>query len=170
MTGASGGVGVWVVQLASLAGAEVIGTCGPDNVEMVKTLGACTVLNYRTTSLREWGQDPQNQVDIVIACSGGKSLEDAWWVVKNGGALISIVGPPGQVKPQGCKAKDVRDLFFIMEPIGEHLAKITKLVEQGRCRPVIDSVWSLEEYERAFERADSGRARGKVVIDMGVAS
>ena len=52
VTGASGGVGLWVVQLAKLAGCEVVGTCGPDNIESVKSYGAVEVVNYRTTSLR----------------------------------------------------------------------------------------------------------------------
>ena len=168
VTATSGGVGAWLVQLASLAGAEVVGTCGPDNVEMVKTFGASTVINYRTTSLCEWGQEPQNQVDIAIDCIGRSSLEDAWWAVRDGGILISIAQPPEQVRPEECKGKDVKDMFFIMEPNAGHLSQITQLVEEGNCRPIVDSVWGFEEYDKAFERADSGRARGKVVIDMGV--
>ena len=166
VTAASGGVGIWVVQLAHLAGAEVIGTCGPDNVEMVSDLGANLVINYRATSLRDWGQDPQNQVDVIIDCSGRQSLEDAWWAVREGGLLIGIVQPPEQARPEGCRAKDVRSLFFIMEPNGRHLAQITKLIDEGKCRPIVDSVWRFEEYEKAFDKADSGRARGKVIIDM----
>lgn len=155
-----------MIQLARLAGAEVIGTCGPDNVEMVRGLGASLVINYRATSLRDWALDPQNQVDIVIDCSGRQSLEDAWWAVREGGLLIGIVQPPEQAKPEGCTAKDVRNFFFIMESNGEHLSQITKLIEEGKCGPVVDSVWQFEEYDKAFGRADSGRARGKVIIDM----
>ena len=166
VTAASGGVGVWVVQLARLAGAEVIGTCGPDNAEMVRNLGASLVINYRETSLREWAQDPQNQVDIVIDCSGRQSLEDAWWLVKEGGLLIGIVQPPEQARPEGCRAKDVKSLFFIMEPNGEHLAQVTTLIDEGKCGPIVDSVWRFEQYNEAFARADSGWARGKVIIDM----
>ena len=166
VTGASGGVGIWIVQLARLAGAEVIGTCGPDNVEMVRNLGASLVINYRATSLSDWAQNPRNQVDIVIDCSGRQSLEDAWWALREGGLLIGIVQPPEQARPEGCRAKDVRSLFFIMEPNGGQLAQVTKLIEEGKCGPVVDSVWEFEEYEKAFERADSGRAKGKVIIDM----
>ncbi|MCJ1238954.1 hypothetical protein MMC14_006946 [Varicellaria rhodocarpa] len=53
-----------------------------------------------------------------------------------------------------------------MEPNGAHLEQITKLVDEGKCRPFVDSVWSLESYQKAFERADSWRAAGKVVLDL----
>lgn len=166
VTGASGGVGQWVVQLAHLAGAEVIGTCGPDNIKLVQSLGAKKAINYRATNLREWGQTPQNQVDIVIDCSGRQALEDSWWIVRDRGLLISIFQPPEHMIPVGCKAKDVKNFFFIMQPNGAHLEQITKLVEEGECHSVVDSVWRLEDYEEAFERADSGHAVGKVVLDL----
>lgn len=166
VTGASGGVGQWVVQLAHLAGAEVIATCGSDNLKLVETLGAKTAINYHATHLREWGQTAQNQVDIVIDCSGRQALADAWWTVRDGGFLISIVQPPEQVRPIGCKAKDVGNFFFIMQPKGAQLEQITKLVEEGKCHPAVDSVWRLEDYKQAFERADSGHAVGKVVLDL----
>ncbi|KAL9036075.1 MAG: hypothetical protein Q9214_006297, partial [Letrouitia sp. 1 TL-2023] len=68
VTAASGGVGTWLVQLARLAGADVIGTCGPSNVDFVRSLGAIEVLDYRTTDLSTWGSNQQNQVDVVIDC------------------------------------------------------------------------------------------------------
>jgi NADPH:quinone reductase-like Zn-dependent oxidoreductase len=166
ITAASGGVGMWAVQLAHLAGATVIGTCGPDNVELVKSLGASEVINYRATDMREWAQTPGKKVDVVLDCVGGKSLEDAWWCVKDGGHLLSIFQPPKQVQPAEYKGKDVKDLFFIMSPNGLHLKEITKLVEQGKCRPMVDSVWPLEQFEEAFKRMDSGHARGKIILDL----
>jgi len=166
VTAASGGVGAWLVQLARWAGAEVVGTCGPDNVDFVRSLGATEVINYRATDLKEWAKDDEKKVDLVIDCVGGKSLEGAWWCVKDGGMIISICQPPEQVKPAGWAGKDVKNLFFIMSPNGPQLKEITKLVEEGTCKPVVDSVWAFEEYEEAFKRLDSGHARGKVVLDF----
>ena len=170
VTAASGGVGAWVVQLARLAGADVIGTCGPENVKFVESLGVTEVLDYGMTDICEWAQNPRNQVDVVIDCSGRKVLGDAWWAVRDGGLLISIFQPPEQVRPAGCKGKKVKNFFFIMQPNRAHLEMITKLVEEGKCHPVVDSVWRFGDYERAFERADSGRAVGKVVLDLGAAA
>ncbi|KAI4210578.1 MAG: hypothetical protein LQ351_006556 [Letrouitia transgressa] len=166
VTAASGGVGTWLIQLARLAGADVIGTCGPSNIDFVRSLGASEVLDYRTTDLSTWGSHQQNQVDIVVDCIGGRSLEGAWWAVKDGGVLISINQPPDQVRPESLKSRNVKSLFFIMDSVGKQLEQITRLIDEGKCEPTIDSVYSFNEYSDAFERLESGHAKGKVVIDL----
>lgn len=166
VTAASGGVGMWVTQLASLLGADVVGTCGPENVALVKSLGAGEVLNYRTTSLREWAKKPGKNVDVVIDCIGRKSLEEAWWAVRDGGVILSIFQPPTQVRPEDYKGQAVKDVFFVMAPNRKHLEQITKLVEDGKCRPMVDSVWPLEQFKEAFGRLDGGHSRGKIVFDL----
>lgn len=153
VTGASGGVGLWVVQFAKLAGAEVVGTCGSHNIKLVESLGAKEVIDYRTLSLQDWARDSENQVDVVINCSGRKALEDAWWTVKDGGVLISIVQPTEPVRPPGCSGKNVKNWFFIMQPNRAQLEQITKLIDDGKCCPLVDSVWRFEDYEKAYERA-----------------
>lgn len=165
VTAASGGVGTWIVQIASLIGAEVIGTCGPDNVDHVRALGAKEVLDYRAIDLSEWGQDAANKVDLVIDCIGGKSLEDAWSCLRDNAVIMSIYEPPKERRP-AVFASGVRDLFFIMEPSGADLTQITKLIQEGKCRPVVDSVWPLEQFRSAYQRLDSGHARGKVIFDL----
>lgn len=166
VTAASGGVGMWVVQLAKLAGATVIGTCGPDNVERVKSLGASEVVNYRATDLKSWGQTAINKVHVVIDCIGGKPLEDAWWCIKDTGTLVSISQPPKQARQEGDSGKDVRSFFFVMSPNRLNLEAITKLVKEGKCHGFVDSVWPLEQFEEAFKRLDTGHARGKIVLDL----
>lgn len=165
VTAASGGVGIWVTQIASVIGATVIGTCGSRNVDFVKGLGASEVIDYRKTDLRKWAQEPGNQVDVVVDCVGGGSLADAWWCMKDGGVLVSIFQPPEQVRPEGLE-KSVKSLFFVMDPKREHLEAITELVEMGKCRPVVDSIWPLELFEEAFARLDGGHARGKIIFDL----
>jgi NADPH:quinone reductase-like Zn-dependent oxidoreductase len=166
VTAASGGVGVWLVQIGKLLGAEIIGTCGPKNVEFVKSLGASEVLNYRTTDIKAWASDEKNKVDLVIDCIGGKSLEDAWWTLKDNATFLGIVQPPEQKKPEGLELPNVTSKFFIMTPSGKDLEEITKLVEAGKAWPIVDSVWSLEQFEHAYARLESGHARGKVVFDL----
>lgn len=169
VTAASGGVGAWVVQLAKLAGASVVGTCGPDNLGFVRGLGADEVLDYRSVDLKSWvAADGGRKVDVVVDCIGRKALADAWWALREGGIVMSIFQPPGDMRPQGCETKDVKEVFFIMEPVGEHLEAITRLVEEGKCRGFVDSVWPLELFQEAFKRVESGHARGKVIIDLGL--
>ncbi|KAH8590649.1 hypothetical protein B0O99DRAFT_634350 [Bisporella sp. PMI_857] len=166
VTAASGSVGSWVVQLAKVAGAEVIGTCGPDNIDFVRSLGASEVLNYRSEDLKAWAEGEGKKVDIVIDTIGRKSLEDAWWTVKDGGLLMSIFQPPESARPQGYKGKDVKNFFFIMVPDGKNLAKVSKLLEEGKVKPNLDSVFPFEKFEDAFKRVEGGHAKGKVVIEI----
>lgn len=166
VTAASGGVGIWLVQLATLLGAEVVATCGARNVEFVKSLGAKEVLDYRIADLKEWAQSSAKKVDVVVDCVGGKALGDAWWTVKDGGVVLSIYQPPLQVRPQALEGERVKDLFFVMQPVRRQLEEISKLVEKGLCRGLVDSVWPLEQYEEVFKRLDGGHAKGKIVFDL----
>jgi len=168
VTGASGGVGLWVVQLAKLAGCEVVGTCGPDNIESVKSYGAVEAVNYRTTSLKSWVEEDESRMfDVAVDCVGKSSLEDAWWAVKDNGTLISICQPPENSKPKGLKKEGVRNMFFIITPNGEQLKKISGLWEEGKVRPVVDSVFKFEDFENGFKRVANGHAKGKVIISLG---
>ena len=164
VTAASGGAGVWMVQLAKWAGAEVIGTCSADNVDVLRSLGADVVLDYTKTDIKQWAADEANRADLVIDCIGGKSLEDAWWVVRDGGVLLSISQLPEGKKPQGAPA-NVRSEFFVMTTSGEQLRKISTLVEEGM-RPALDSVVPFDQYQRAFEKLAGGKTKGKIVLDL----
>ena len=105
-------------------------------------------------------------VDIVFDLFGGKTLEDALFCVKEGGSLISIFEPPEGKRPEGLKNKGVKNEFFIITPNGQQLAEVSKLLNEGLCEVVVDSVWDFENYEKAFERLDGVHANGKVVIKV----
>ncbi len=172
VTAASGSVGTWIVQLARWAGAEVIASSGADSIERVKLLGASEVLDYRAVNIKEWAlSDPSHNVDLVIDCIGRNSLADAWWVVKSGGTLISIFEPPEQQRPKEIDAEKerIKNFFFIQEALGEHLKKVVEIWEEEGFKTALDSVYPLEKFEEAVARLESGKARGKVVLDMGVA-
>jgi hypothetical protein len=169
ITAASGGVGVWMVQLAKWAGAHVTATCGTKNIDWVKSLGADEVIDYTKTNIKEWASGEGKKVDVVIDCIGGKSLEDAWWTVTAGGTLISINGYTEKAKPAGA-ADNVRSFFFIMKTVGEQLQKVTDLIESGIGKPALDSVFPIDQFQDAFKRVASGKASGKVVLDLGVSS
>lgn len=163
VTAAAGGVGVWLVQLARAAGLHVIAQIGSkENEKFVRELGAAETINYKETSLKDWA-DQGGRADIVMDSLGGKTLEECWYAVKEGGLLISIVKATDETKPPGFD-RDVRDLFFIMRPDGKQLAEIANLLEKSQCQPILDSVWELEDYEKAFQKLDEGHARGKIVI------
>lgn len=168
--GASGGCGIWLVQLAKAAGLYVVGTCGPSNKQFVLDLGADEVLDYSEIGPKAWAAaDETRKVNLAVDCVGGKSLEEAWTAVKDGGLVLTIVPTPGYAdpeKPSEGVGKDVTGRFFIMTEDGKQLEECTRLIEAGTCRPAVDSVWRFDEWEKAFEKVNRGHARGKVVLQI----
>lgn len=169
---ASGSVGVYVTQLAKLAGLHVIGTTGTRNVDFVKSLGADEVLDYTKTDLRTWvAENPSRKVDFVFALAGGASRDQAWHTLKENGRLLTIV-PSADLKwvfdldtPEGVD-RSIKGRFFIMHPSGQQLEKITELIEAGKLKPLVDSVWEFEDYAKAIERLNSGKTSGKVILKV----
>lgn len=170
ITAAAGGVGVWAVQLARLVGVgHVVGSCGPSNAQFVRDRGAHEVVDYTATQdLSSWAdRDGGGRFDLVLDCVGGTLLEQCWRCVRDRGTLISIAQPPAPRRPASGVGEDVRGMFFIVEADGAQLELITELIETGKCRAVLDSVYALEEFEAAFDRSRGGHLRGKVVLKIG---
>lgn len=169
ITAASGGVGVWGAQLAHLAGADVVGTCGPSNVDLVRGLGADRVLDYTQINIWDWvSADRKDRgFDVVLDCIGGKTLTDAWKCARKGGRVVSVAEPPDSQKPIEGIAEQVEGVWFIVSGSGEQLAHITDLIENDKCRAVVDRVYSLENWDDAFSRLEGGHAKGKVVLRVG---
>lgn len=149
----AGGVGVWVVQLARAASVkEIVAIVGPDNIDFVKSLGATKVINYRQQSLGDFIKADGEKVDLAIDM-------DCWTAVKEGGTLVSIREPPSGQKPVEGVEKDIKDLFFIMEPYGWQLKDVADLLETGEARAIVDSIYKLEQFKETFARLDTGHAR-----------
>src|SRR6266550_254176 len=156
--GAAGGVGVFAVQLARWAGAQVIATASARNRDFLRELGASAVIDYTTTRFEEGVHD----VDLVFDLVGGDTLQRSWQVVKQGGMLVSVVSP----RPSFAEAKahGVRPVWFIVEPNREQLIQIGALIDAGRIRPIIDTVLPLSQARQAYEQGTRGHTRGKTVL------
>lgn len=170
VNGASGAVGLWMVQLAALARCTVIGTCTSKNARLVQDMGASETIDYTQTTISQWAENNE-KVDLLLDAVGGKSRDDAWHAIKDNGKLFSIV-PPADMNwvweydpPEGI-SKTIAGRFFVMEPNGQHLGYITQFIEQGKVRALVDSVHKLEDYQNAFERMTSRRAVGKIVLKI----
>ncbi len=156
--GAAGGVGVFAVQLARWAGAQVIATASARNRDFLRELGANEIIDYTTTRFEEVVHD----VDLVFDLVGGDTLVRSWQVVKPGGVLVSVVSP----RPSFAEAKahGVRPVWFIVEPNREQLIQIGALIDAGRIRPIIDTVLPLSQARQAYEQGARGHTRGKTVL------
>ena len=156
--GAAGGVGVFAVQLARWAGAQVIATASARNRDFLRELGANEIIDYTTTRFEEVVHD----VDLVFDLVGGDTLVRSWQVVKPGGVLVSVVSP----RPSFAEAKahGVRPVWFIVEPNREQLIQIGALIDAGRIRPIIDTVLPLSQARQAYEQGARGHTRGKITL------
>ncbi len=179
----SGGVGTLGIQLAKHLGATVATTTSAANAALVQGLGADIVIDYKTQNF----EDVLREMDLVLHSQDGKTLEKSLRVLRRGGKLISISGPPDSefateinaptfVKMvvwllsagtrRRAKGLGVGYSFLFMKANGNQLREITRLIEAGVIRPVIDKVFPFESANEALTHVDSGRAKGKVVIQI----
>ena len=156
--GGVGGVGVFAVQLAHWAGAQVIATASARNRGLLRELGANEIIDYTTTRF----EDVIHDVDLVFDTVGGDTLQRSWQVIKPGGALVSIVSPPPPADVT--QGHDVRFVWFVVEPNRDELVHIGALIDAGQIRPIIDTVFPLAQARQAYEQAAKGHTRGKIVL------
>ncbi|WP_119391047.1 NADP-dependent oxidoreductase [Taklimakanibacter lacteus] len=179
----SGGVGAIAIQLAKHLGATVATTAGAANFDLVKSLGADIVVDYRKQDFEKI----LTGYDVVLNSQDAKTLAKSVHVLKPGGKLISISGPPDpefakqrrlnvmlklvlRFLSRGIRAKarrlGITYSFHFMWAQGNQLSKITSLVESGTIRPVVDRVFPFEAANEALAYVEEGRAKGKVVIKV----
>jgi len=179
----SGGVGTVAIQLAKHLGATVATTASAANADMLKRLGADIVIDYKTEDFSAALKD----VDLVLDTQGGDTLKKSFSVLKPGGKVIGIAGPPDPefVDASGApwffklifsmlshgvrraaKRRDASYSFLFMRANGDQLGKIAALIDAGAIRPVIDRVVPFAETKQVLAYAETGRAKGKVVIQM----
>jgi len=179
----SGGVGTFAIQLAKHIGATVATTASAANSDLVTNLGADVVIDYKTQDFEK----VLNGYDVVLNSLGKDTLEKSLDVLKPGGKLISISGPPDvdfareqklnwllqqvmRLLSFGIRKKARRHgvdySFVLMRANGEQLGQITSLIESDVIRPVIDRIFPFDATKEAFTYLDTGRAKGKVVVKV----
>ena len=179
----SGGVGTIAIQLAKHVGAIVATTTSTANLDLVRSLGADVVIDYKKDDFEKILHD----YDVVLNSLGKETLEKSLRVLKPGGKLISISGPPDpdfakeigsswilrQVMRLGsygirkkAKRHRVSYSFLFMRANGDQLREITSLIDSGVIRPVVDRVFPFESTKEALAYVETGRAKGKVVVKV----
>src|SRR5438874_3192127 len=179
----SGGVGTFAIQLAKHIGATVATTTSTANLDWVKRLGADIVIDYRKDDFETILHD----YDAVLDTLGGEALEKSLRVLKPGGKLISISGPPDpdfatdigstwilrlvmgllsyRIRKKA-KRHHVSYSFLFMRASGDQLREIGSLIDSGIIRPVVDRVFPFEATKEALAYVEKGRAKGKVVVKV----
>jgi alcohol dehydrogenase len=179
----SGGVGSVAIQLAHHLGATVCTTVGQRNVELAKRLGADVAIDYRRTRFEDVARD----CDVVLDSAGGDTLVRCFESVKPGGVVVSIGGTPSAAFARSwglnpiivlairvmsrkataaARSHNARYEYLFVRADGEQLREITRLVESGAIKPLVDRMFPLEQVRDALAYSESGRATGKVVIKV----
>ena len=179
----SGGVGTYAIQLAKHLGATVATTTGTGNVEWVRDLGADIVIDYRTQDFETVARN----FDVVLDSQGKDTLAKSLRILKPGGIAIGIAGPPdpdfarqqGLGLPlrlvmgllswktrQAARRQGARYSFLFMRASGAQLDEITKLIDSGGLRPIVDKTYPFDDAPQALAHVEGGRTKGKVVITM----
>lgn len=179
----SGGVGIIAIQLAKYLGATVATTAGTGSFELLKQLGADVLIDYRTQDFESILKD----YDLVINSQDANTLEKSLSIVKVGGKVISISGPPTpdfaesigasriirfilSLISSGIRRKARRRgigyEFLFMRASGRQLEEITKLIESGVIKTVLDKIYPFEQVNNALAYVEKGHAKGKVVVKI----
>lgn len=160
--GGAGGVGSTAVQLAHWRGAYVIATASARNHEYLKSIGADEVIDYRTTRF----EDVVKNVDVVLDTVGGDTLQRSPAVLREGGTLLTIVGQP---PAQACSERKLRcpspSTATNAQP-SQELAKLGQLFDNGTLKMHMEAVFPLEQAAQALALSETGRARGKIIVQV----
>lgn len=180
----SGGVGTFAIQLAKHIGAFVATTTSSANTDLVKSLGADLVIDYKKEDFANILKD----YDVVLHSNReAKVLENSLKILKPGGTLVSLTGPPTPefAKEIGlawhfqtlmrllsmsvrrkAKKQKVNFKFLFMRADGKQLIEISKLIETGKIRPIVDKIFPFMKTNEAMSYVELGRAKGKVVVKV----
>lgn len=162
--GGAGGVGSFAIQIAKTSGAFVIATAGPDNQQTLKELGADVAVDYKSEDISEVALSHTNGegVNAVFDTVGGDIVEKSAGYTRPFGRAATIIGAQGDLTQMYLKNQTLYGTFLTRER--RRLDEITRLIEQGKIRPLIDEVLDFTEVAKAHERLDSGHGRGKIVL------
>ena len=184
ISGGAGGVGTLAIQLANWLGATVATTASAASTEFVRSLGAETVIDYRTQKFKDVLHDYDGAFDLT----GGQDLSDSFAILKRGAKTVSIAGVPEPVTARAdlnagpllagllwlvstkirrqARQAGVGYRYLFMHPSGEDLRLLAGLVDSGLLRPVIDRVFPFDRIADAFAYLEQGHAKGKVVVQL----
>jgi NADPH:quinone reductase-like Zn-dependent oxidoreductase len=179
----SGGVGTIAIQLAKHLGATVATTTSAKNAALVKDLGADVVIDYTSQDFEQ----VLSGYDVVLNSQDPKTLAKSLNVLKPGGHLVSISGPPDPAFAENlglnallklvirllsrsvrkkAKSRGVHYSFLFMRADGTQLEQIARLIDDGAIHPILDKIFPFNQTPEALAYVETGRAKGKVVIKV----
>ncbi len=174
INGASGGVGIFAIQIAISLGAEITGVCSTKNVDLIKEAGANHIIDYTTEDFARSGK----HYDLVLDLVGNRSLTDLRRVLTPTGTLVlsgggvpgdgGLLGPIGLILKGTMLSRFVKHRILILRasPSKENLAALRELAESGKLAPIVERTYPLPEAPDAIRHVETAHARSKVVITV----
>jgi NADPH:quinone reductase-like Zn-dependent oxidoreductase len=159
INGASGGVGMFAVPIAKIRGAKVYATASTANQDFLKQLGADVAIDYKTQKFEDIAKD----VDVVIDSVGGETLKRSYPIVKKGGIIVVLSDNVDQAE---LKKYGIRGTSMVVQNKGDELAQIGKLIDEKKIKVVVSETFPLADAAKAEAKADTGHARGKIVLKV----
>jgi NADPH:quinone reductase-like Zn-dependent oxidoreductase len=169
VTAASGGVGLYAVQLAKMAGLHVTATCGARNVELVRSLGADEVLDYKTAEGASMRSPSGRKYDGVVHCTVGVGWSTFEPLLSGTGKLVDITASLSAFLRAALHRVTFarkRLVPLLLWPNKADLEFLVGLVKDGKLKTVVDSRFPLGEANKAWEKSIDGHATGKIIVDM----
>ena len=160
--GAAGGVGSAAVQIAKAAGARVIGTASPNNHEFLRSLGVDQVIDYRSQKFEQVVKNVDLVLNTVDADTNARSIG----IVREGGVLVSVVGPPNS---DACAAAKIRCAVLDRSTgpsTADLLARVGELVDAGKFKIFVEERFPLTDASKAWDKSRAGHTRGKLIINV----
>jgi len=157
--GASGGVGMFAIPIAKIRGAKVLATASTTNQDFLKELGADVAIDYKTQKFEDIAKD----VDVVVDGVGGETLKRSYPIVRKGGILVSLVGRVDQAE---LDRYGIHGISLEAEYNGDQLAEIGKLIDAKKIKVIVSDTFPLADAAKALAKADTGHARGKIVLKV----
>lgn len=154
----AGGVGLFAIQLAKLRGAYIYTTSSTRNISLLHSMGATEVIDYTHQDFSDL-----RDLDVVLDTLGHDALEKSWQCLKKGGVMVSIIAG---ANPEKALAFNVRSEFVFVQPSSKQLTELAQLIDEDKLTVTIDSEFSLHEVAKAHERSESGRAQGKIILNV----
>jgi NADPH:quinone reductase-like Zn-dependent oxidoreductase len=179
----SGGIGTFAIQLAKYLGAKVATTTSGSNIGLVKELGADEVIDYKTQAF----ETLLSGYDAVLGTVRGDGIEKALQILKPNSRVVSLIGPPDTAfaRKRGmnffmrlvfsllsskiirlANKRNAEYSFLFVQPNGQQLVEIGKIIDAGQIKPVIDKVFPFNQTLQALAYLEEGRAKGKVVVKL----
>ena len=164
--GGAGGVGSFAVQIARAAGAWVLATAGPENQQTLRDLGASLAIDYHQADPAEVAlrETSGKGVDAVFDAVGGELISKSLRATRRFGRMATVLAPTGDLTQFFSRNLTLYGISLTRER--PRLEEMTRLIERGQMRPLVEEVLPLEEVRKAHLRLDSGHGRGKIVLQV----